>query len=330
MEIKDLAGLSEPLKRLIEVISQGVGSVTQPFLIRKVADARAYEIDKISTAISNAAEKHAAPVVYKDGEIEIWKKPDDQTLILDAKSPDERSALRIGYQERKRQNNIERITSTAAAEIHTEASVPANWPDEDWVTRFFNTAQNVSSAEMQDLWGRILAGEIRRPGMYSLRTLDFVANLSRLEAELLAKVGRFAFTSKTASLIPSEFLPWFESDRDVECEDFIKLAEIGILFPGTLNYSVYGDDNPDFLFGDRLISCEPPEPNWKVSLSAWKFTLVGHELLDLVPTPLDEEYIDKLAKEVAKQVNYEVDIGLVTKRLEGWEFECDPIRKVVN
>ena len=34
MDIKDLAGLSEPLKKLIEVIGKGCGAVSKPFLTR--------------------------------------------------------------------------------------------------------------------------------------------------------------------------------------------------------------------------------------------------------------------------------------------------------
>ena len=52
MEITDLAGLSEPLKRLIEVISSGIGNVYKPYLIRKTADAKAYEIKVIANAIA--------------------------------------------------------------------------------------------------------------------------------------------------------------------------------------------------------------------------------------------------------------------------------------
>lgn len=37
MDIKDLAGLSEPLKRLIEVVAEGVGAISQPLLTRKNA-----------------------------------------------------------------------------------------------------------------------------------------------------------------------------------------------------------------------------------------------------------------------------------------------------
>jgi len=48
VELKDLAGLSEPLKRLIEVVAEGIGGVSRPMLTRKNADAKAYEIKRIA------------------------------------------------------------------------------------------------------------------------------------------------------------------------------------------------------------------------------------------------------------------------------------------
>jgi len=38
MEIKDLAGIGEPLTRVVEVIAQCVGAVSHPYLTKKNAD----------------------------------------------------------------------------------------------------------------------------------------------------------------------------------------------------------------------------------------------------------------------------------------------------
>jgi hypothetical protein len=63
MQIKDLVGLSKPLTRLIEVVSQGVGAVGTPYLIKRTADARAHEIKVIGDALKQVAEKNGLPVV---------------------------------------------------------------------------------------------------------------------------------------------------------------------------------------------------------------------------------------------------------------------------
>ena len=38
---------------------------------------------------------------------------------------------------------------------------------------FFNIAEDISSDDMQALWGRIFAGKIKQPKSHSLRTLDY-------------------------------------------------------------------------------------------------------------------------------------------------------------
>lgn len=65
IELKDLAGLSKPLTRLIEVISSGIGAVSQPYLTKKNSEAKAHEIRVISAALKGVAEQYGLPVIYK-------------------------------------------------------------------------------------------------------------------------------------------------------------------------------------------------------------------------------------------------------------------------
>lgn len=256
MEIKDLAGLSEPLTRLIEVISNGVGAVTAPYLTRKNAEAKAHEIRIISDALGEVAQQHNLPVVYKDGEIELWQKPEDQTLILDAKAIEDRSENRLDYQSRKEQANIENVTSTAAIELAQDETVAPEPPDDDWVTRFLKYAQDVSSEQMQGLWGRILAGEIRRPGTYSLRTLDFVRNMTKPEAELLQHVGKLAITWLNTAFVDAHDKSWLETDRNIAQGLQFRLAALDLMYPSGLSLRVFRDESIDkehFFFGDRIL-----------------------------------------------------------------------------
>ena len=74
MEIKDLAGISEPLKRLIEVMAEGVGAISKPYLIKKTADAKAYEIQVISQAMAESR-KLLGGTDYEDGKINYFVEP---------------------------------------------------------------------------------------------------------------------------------------------------------------------------------------------------------------------------------------------------------------
>lgn len=54
--------------------------------------------------------------------------------------------------------------------------------DYDWFVRFFDAVANISNEHMQQLWGKILAGEIKHRGAFSLRTMEIMRNMTALEA----------------------------------------------------------------------------------------------------------------------------------------------------
>ena len=57
-------------------------------------------------------------------------------------------------------------------------------PDHDWTARFFGDVQDVSSEEMQNLWAKILAGEVERPGSTSIKALGILKNLDKTTANM--------------------------------------------------------------------------------------------------------------------------------------------------
>ena len=67
MNLSDLTGLSKPLTRLIEVVAKGTGNFSAPHLIKKNADARAYELDTMVKAIKDAG-MESSLVVAHDGD----------------------------------------------------------------------------------------------------------------------------------------------------------------------------------------------------------------------------------------------------------------------
>ena len=299
VKIEDLAGLSQPLTRLIEVIARGVGAVYGPYLIRKTADARAYEIKTIANALNDVSKEASLPVVYEAGVVEMWQKPEDGTLALSKKVIEERSESRRDFQERKRQENIEKITSVAAAELANESSVPSEKPDEDWVTRFFSEAEDVSTQEMQELWGRILAGEIIKPGSYSLRTLQFVKNISKSDAQLFEKVGRYALQSGEVACIAMNEKAWLNEARKIIPNDHFVLAELGLLFPSDLGMELFRDESKTQISlqsDEHVLIIGRGKISSPVTLPIWKFTAIGRELLPLVPKPLDTEYYERLGR----------------------------------
>ena len=93
--------------------------------------------------------------------------------------------------------NAARVLQHAAEEIKREQA-PADQPisdiSDDWLNAFEQEAINMSSEQMQKLFGKILANEIRRPTTYSIRTIRLMAQLDNRAAALFRKLCSMAIT----------------------------------------------------------------------------------------------------------------------------------------
>lgn len=157
----NLEKLSEPLTKLVEVTSAGIGTLYRPFgTVRQAkADAKA----KIISAEAG-------------------------TKILDL---EQRARFRWEHRESLRQANIEKVVLQAANAM--PAIVSKKPVDKDWILQFFDHAQDVCDDELQTLWARILAGEVAEPGAYSKRTLQFLKTIDKFDAEKFTGFCSFAF-----------------------------------------------------------------------------------------------------------------------------------------
>jgi uncharacterized repeat protein (TIGR03899 family) len=316
MEIKDLAGLSEPLKKLIEVLSQGVGALSKPYLIRKTADAKAYEIKVISKAIK-ANQQDLKQIGFAEEKLSLMSL--DGSSIEKVLSIEERTQNRVEYQEQKRQKNIENITQKAAVNLESETTVSEEPVDEDWTTRFFKYAEDISNDEMQELWGRILAGEIKQPKSYSLRTLDILRNLSKQEAETFLKFASLAIHSAGTSFILNfngEKL--LEEKYGLKFNERLLLEELGFLTANDLVFKLGKTDSKPaqsvFIVGNKIVIYNKIENKPEQQLQILVFTKIGQELLKLVRTIPELDYIQLLATKINRE-NGSIKYGQILQEL---------------
>ena len=96
---------------------------------------------------------------------------------------------------------MEDITAKALPSLSEDAN-PDSFED-DWIVNFFDKCRIVSDKEMQELWSLVLAGEANTQGTYSKRTVNFLADLDKNEAQLFTKLCGFVW--KIESLQPLIF-----------------------------------------------------------------------------------------------------------------------------
>lgn len=68
-----------------------------------------------------------------------------------------------------------------------DESVSETDVDPDWFARWRQGATVIGNTEMQTLWGRILAEEIKTPRAFSYKTLDVIKNITREHSEMFCK-----------------------------------------------------------------------------------------------------------------------------------------------
>jgi hypothetical protein len=294
MDIKDLTGLGEPIKRLIEVVAESVGVISRPYFIKQTADAKAYEIKVISQAIAESR-KLLGGGEYEGGSFKIpaAAETSNQSLALP-----ERSVARNEFQELRKQQNIESVCANAAEELKNESSVSESKPEPEWISHFFDIAEKVSTEDLQYWWGKILAGEIKQPGSFSLRTLDVLKNMSRQEAESFAKVGQYAFHSQeegTFFINPNEYI--FKKDDGLSISELLTLREAGLVIESAVNifFEVEAGSYFQIFYGSLVLLLEA-EKNIRIdSFNPGILTKAGIELLKLISIKPDMEYLKFVA-----------------------------------
>lgn len=279
---------SKAIEKLIDVVSEAIGTLYEPRqIVRKAkAEAKAQSIVAMEQAKTKA-------IIEGDAK---------KAQYLDAINE------RLIKKEKRRQKNIEEVVSTAGEILEAEKDISNEPMNPDWVTRFFDIVQDVSDNEMQLLWGRILAGEIKQPQSYSLRTLETLRNMTKEEAELFQKVAQFVLIQREAFIFSSNDV----LDRfGIKYSDLARLIEIGLLQPGdfiTKNY--YSNNTSDnkfgIVYGNWAIVINLKPDAQKVSFSIRSLTTSGKELVKLISINPNLDYIKELATTIKRD---DVSIG---------------------
>lgn len=298
-EMKDVSGLGGPLTKLIEVVSSGIGTLYRPRQIRNEADAEAYRIRALHAAEQginsnrNNNQTAIAPASTNQN-IPAHISPEEDGLR-------DRAKARLLKQEIEGQINIEQIVDHAAAEL---PNVVSNDPvSADWRRNFFRLAENICAADLQLLWGKVLAGEVASPGAFSIRTLEVLQGLSKQEAEIFQRACALAF-SDGFLLRPGLDINYSLDIFGLTYNDLMALRDAGLIMEGDTLSRIYkrpdgfNTQDPLRLFlmsnGLRLLLTIPANID-KITLESIPFSTAGREIQKLIRCQPNLEYLKAVA-----------------------------------
>lgn len=292
--------LVSPTEKLIDAIKDAVGTVYEPRHKRKMADAAAYEINVVSKAMRNAADMS---IVYDENGMNI-NSEDFRRFV-------QRTGERFVQQELTKQRNIENVIDNAYDILEKEDRCSEEPIERGWLNRFFNSVADISDEDLQKLWGKVLAGEIKQPKSYSLRTLETLKNILKHEAELFQKIvpyivdmGGTLFLASNDKLLKKHGINYAE---------IMHLDECGLINSNsliTVNPSVSNAKEVALHNRSKLIIMKGIETKENVvSIGNYSLTGAGIELFHIMQSAPDDNFLYDLAEDI---VSNNIDKVLIT------------------
>ena len=95
--------------------------------------------------------------------------------------------------------NLSRILQSAQSQL-TDDAMPELIGD-DWFANFREKAKTCSDEEFAKLWASLLAGEVNRPGSYSRKTVNILADMDTQSAYIFASLCKYALTTETGIVL---------------------------------------------------------------------------------------------------------------------------------
>ena len=255
---------------------------------------------------------------------------------------------KYGQKVLREQVNLDKISAIAADELNnSESSNPTNPEtsdqnkekstdstnqgpnsgeertiDDDWLNNFETQARQVSTEEMQRRFGRVLAGEIEKPGSYSIKAVKLLGEIDQSTAALFKKLCSMCVV---LGHLPSNYIRdariCFLNERQgketlskygLDNEQLHVLEEHGLI-PSSFYYSEFPYDlciadsnNPQPLpfrhqERDWILVPLDGQKSQDFKLSGIAFSTVGRELFHIVDQDTIQEYTEALKTFLEKQ-----------------------------
>ncbi len=252
ISLLNLGKLSKPANTLIEKISNATGVLFEPYQIKRVAKAKAEAVRREAQSEIEITDLHR------------------------------RAARRWIEEEAQRQKNMEDIAAKALPQLE-EIAKPDSVED-DWIVNFFDKSRIVSDNEMQELWSRVLAGEANDPGTYSKRTVNFLSDLDKTEAELFSKLCGFTWMIENMNPLVFDFEAQIYARQGINFDTLSHLDSIGLVqFAGVTGFNLFKLPRSIVLhyYGRPLRLNLPKDDNNELEIGQVLLTRIGQELAQI-------------------------------------------------
>lgn len=274
VKLEGIGKLTEPITKLIEVLSSGIGKLYEPTHKVKMAKAemKSSIINELSNVITDEIQLRGINVFLE--------------------------------QVTKKQLNFEKIVNKTIKYLPQKLT-SEKLPDDGWMMDFFDLCQNCTDNEIQELWAKILADEVDNPNTHSRRLMHNLKILSPVEAKFfkmfaecqcvvharLNDSNKEIYNNEVISnkgvivAVNDEIVIGKHTNTDFDYHKLLHLTHVGFFD----RVSFFISEDNDFIadeiqFGENRYKLKDAE------LEVFEFTSLGTELLEIAHIKKDEEY----------------------------------------
>ena len=203
----------------------------------------------------------------------------------------------------RKEVNVAKAILEAEAELENDSEPPPEQPiNDDWLYRWRDYAGEVSSEELQSMWGKILAGETKAPGSFSLRTMDFLRNVSQEEAHAIGRLAPYVIVD----MIYRADL--YLEKMGITFDLLLSIQDMGILsgvealgLQKTFKSSYPGKYTKVIGTKEKILILEHDDVSKTATAPVFVVTTIGKQILGLCKSSIDEVYLRELGKHIIAQ-----------------------------
>ena len=159
--------------------------------------------------------------------------------------------------------------------------------EEDWFSFFFDKVELISDEKAQQLWSRILAGEVNSPGTFQYSLLHALSIMSKTQAELFCNIARFCmYEFQGEEVHPLLFISANASaymSSKITASQLKELENLGLIQCNFNSEYVFLNKKKVFRYGNKVIEVfGDPNNNDKIKAGNVVFTYNGKTLFGIV------------------------------------------------
>jgi uncharacterized repeat protein (TIGR03899 family) len=228
--------------------------------------------------------------------------------LLNTPTLAQRAERRERLHKERQQSNLENIMALALD--YCPEYVADTEVDPDWFQQYCDLVLNISNQTMQQLWAKILAGEIGQPGSFSLKTLFLLQRMSYKEALALQKAA--SLTCRVRMQDSGHIYFGYVRKPSVwqlltgRSKAMLNLSQFGLTFPQILSLidlnllhqieiesgELVPEQSLQLQYHQHQLNCSARYSG--IVLQYYKFTAVGVELLPLLNSQPNPAYLQAL------------------------------------